>query len=253
MSTDKHWKKWGAENPYFGVISDDKYRKENLTSEVLEEFFTSGVEHVNYILGLINKNFEGNFTPNSVLDFGCGVGRLAIPFSRIAETVLGVDISPSMLEVAKEHSIKKGIGNLHLALSDDKLSEVHDSYSLIHSYIVFQHIPENRGNSIILSLAQKVEPNGFLVIHIFTESKANYFVKKLVRLRYALPPAQWVWNLLKKRPLLEPPMQLNCYNANHLEKSLKTLGFDEVKFIKVPSIAGFTGVFLVAKRSMYSN
>lgn len=248
MSTDKDWEKWGASDPYFGVISSDKYRKNNLTSDSREEFFSSGVEHVNYVLELINKNFNKSFEPDSVLDFGCGVGRLAIPFANIAKNVLGVDISPSMLEIAKKNSADRSVENIDFIISDDALSKVVGSYSLIHSYIVFQHIPKSRGHAIILSLAEKVEFDGFLALHIFTGSQASALVRGLVRLRYNFPPIQWGWNLLRKRPFFEPPMQLNCYEANYLEENLTKLGFSEVRFIEVPSIEGFTGVFLIAKR-----
>lgn len=248
MKTDKDWEKWGASDPYFGVISNDKYRRNNLTNDSREDFFSSGVEHVSYLCGLINKNFNQNFEPNSVLDFGCGVGRLAIPFASIAKSVLGVDISPSMLEIAKKNSVDKSVKNIKFVISDDALSKVIGTYSLIHSYIVFQHIPKSRGHKIILRLAEKVEVDGFLALHIFTASQASALVRALVRLRYNFPPIQWGWNLLKKRPFFEPPMQLNCYDASYLEVNLKKLGFAEVKFIEVPSIEEFTGVFMIAKR-----
>lgn len=248
MKTNNEWEKWGASDPYFGVLSNEKYRIKNLTNESKEEFFASGVSHVNFIFDLINKYFLVNLKPKTILDFGCGVGRLAIPFADHAENVLGVDISPSMLDHAKRNAKKKLIKNIDFVISDDALSNISGSYSLIHSYIVFQHIPKKRGHLIILNLAEKVEPEGFIAFHIFTESTASLPTKFLVRLRYRLPPIQWLWNFVKKRPLFEPPMQLNCYDSKYLSENLAAIGFSELRFIDVPSIPGFKGVLLVARR-----
>jgi len=43
----------------------------------------------------------GSYRPLSVLDAGCGTGRVAIELSRRGHEVVGVDADPSMLEVAR--------------------------------------------------------------------------------------------------------------------------------------------------------
>ena len=40
MGTDQAWEKWGSQNPYFGVITDEKYRNENISAASKEEFLT---------------------------------------------------------------------------------------------------------------------------------------------------------------------------------------------------------------------
>jgi hypothetical protein len=44
-NTDDHWKQWGEQDPYFGVLSLDKFRKENIDDN-RTEFFESGAEVV---------------------------------------------------------------------------------------------------------------------------------------------------------------------------------------------------------------
>jgi SAM-dependent methyltransferase len=43
-----------------------------------------------------------SYGPGSVLDAGCGTGRLAIELSRRGHDVMGVDLDPDMLEVARQ-------------------------------------------------------------------------------------------------------------------------------------------------------
>ncbi|MHB8244522.1 MAG: class I SAM-dependent methyltransferase [Acidimicrobiales bacterium] len=49
-------------------------------------------------------DFVMRFAPESVLDAGCGTGRVAIELARRGVLVVGVDRDPSMLAVARERS-----------------------------------------------------------------------------------------------------------------------------------------------------
>ena len=47
-------------------------------------------------------SFVDSFGPGSVLDAGCGTGRVAIELSRRGSDVVGVDMDPGMLEAARQ-------------------------------------------------------------------------------------------------------------------------------------------------------
>ena len=47
-------------------------------------------------------NFVMRFSPRTVLDAGCGSGRVAIELARRGVDVVGADVNPSMLDVARE-------------------------------------------------------------------------------------------------------------------------------------------------------
>lgn len=87
----------GMNEPYFGVITHDEFRKSNLTDENRKEFFNSGTAHVESVLKKIREHIGPAFMIKQALDFGCGVRRLVIPLSEITENVTGVDVSDSML------------------------------------------------------------------------------------------------------------------------------------------------------------
>src|SRR4051812_23982259 len=99
MNSDQAWENYGRLDPYYGVLTDAKFRKENLTSERLAEFFGTGESHVANLLENV-RDHVGSFPAGCALDFGCGVGRLLLPFARRFQRVVGVDISPSMLTAA---------------------------------------------------------------------------------------------------------------------------------------------------------
>jgi hypothetical protein len=59
MNTDKQWEKWGGANPYYGVLSDDKFRGKELSGDVFEDFFKSGQECIDAFEGLV-QSFPNN-------------------------------------------------------------------------------------------------------------------------------------------------------------------------------------------------
>lgn len=252
MGTDKDWEKWGATDPYFGVLSSEHFRKENIDDRSRKEFFLTGEDHVARVLDLISENFGEELILRSVLDFGCGVGRLAIPFARRAVKCVGVDVSPAMLSEAAVNSMEAGVQNIEYTNSGSDLSEIKDQFSLVHTYLVLQHIPWNRGRKIIQQLADKVEDGGFLAIHFFTSSGAPKIVRALVRIRYAIPPVNWIRNLLRRRPMFEPAMQLHVYDEKTISSDLENLGFDKVVSCVEPDMDGFKNIFLLARRKMLS-
>ena len=42
MSTDTEWENWGKKDPYFGVLTNEKFRSQKLSDESRIEFFESG-------------------------------------------------------------------------------------------------------------------------------------------------------------------------------------------------------------------
>jgi len=79
---------------------------------------------------------------------------------------VGVDISPSMLAEARRNCDARGIGNVVLELSDDRLSRVRGDFDLVHSAIVLQHIEVARGRQIFRSLVELVRPGGIAALHL---------------------------------------------------------------------------------------
>lgn len=249
MGTDKDWEKWGATDPYFGVLTYESYRKKRLDESSLYSFFTSGEEHVERVLRLIAENFHRTPDPLSTLDFGCGVGRLAIPFARRSVKCVGVDVSRSMLAEASKNALAAGIANIEFIQSNGDLAALPMKFSLVHSYIVLQHVSWTRGRNIVKQLANRVDVGGFLAIQFLTSNSAPRLVQALVRARYAAPPVNWIRNIIRRRPVFEPPMQLHVYDSKRISGDLAGLGFDEMVLCEDPAVGEFASTFLLARRS----
>ena len=205
------------------------------------------MDYVDDLFTLIKKYFNQSQNPKNILDFGCGVGRLVIPFSKRSEYVVGVDVSVSMLNEAANNCTKRSITNVKFVRSDDALTGVTKQFDLIHSLIVFQHIPVPRGENIVHRLLDLLASGGVGVLH-FTYARIGYvqqhleipsFIKRII------PGYDIVRKVCKGIPLSNPELQMNCYNINRLLQILQMNNVHEVhvRFMKHQSYLGVTLFF----------
>ena len=113
-NSDRDWELFAKIGPYYAVATKDQYHKSNLHDEVVAQFFESGKEQVDQVLQIIDAHLVPGFQPQRALDFGCGVGRLVVPLATLCQSVVGVDVSVSMLAEAKKNCEMHGISNVEL-------------------------------------------------------------------------------------------------------------------------------------------
>ena len=70
-----------------------------------------------FIEAVIAKHYDGR--PELVLDLGCGTGRMTLELARRGYDMTGVDISPEMLDVARDAAEKEGLSDKMLWLCQD--------------------------------------------------------------------------------------------------------------------------------------
>lgn len=164
QDTDADWAIWGEGEPYFGVISNPRFLRANLTPEALEEFWRTGKDQIGGFHTLLQRHF-GEFPTATALDFGCGVGRLTHGMADHCQHVIGLDVSPGMLAEARRHAPE----------NTEYLSELGDqTFDWINSLIVFQHIPPARGYAILEDLLARVSPGGVISLQITIYKDASF-------------------------------------------------------------------------------
>jgi SAM-dependent methyltransferase len=242
MSTDVAWEEWGRRDPYFGVITDAKFRQSDMDERAKQEFFESGESHAHGVLTTIRRHLDPGFAPRTVLDFGCGVGRLLIPFAKMIGEVVGLDVSPSMLQEARRNCDQHGLTNVRLLESDDSLSTLTGSFDLIHSCIVFQHIPAERGREIFSKLLQHLCPGGVGAIQL-TYSKARFAsTHGLAPAPSAIVPSPDTTPQLIAADA-DPEIQMNPYNINEIFFLMQRRGVQQFH-VEFSDHGGELGVFL---------
>jgi SAM-dependent methyltransferase len=245
--TDRAWQRYGAEDPYFGVLSHPRFRDAARDGPVRQEFFRTGEEHVEKVFKIIAEQFRGSTQPQRALDFGCGVGRILLPLARRAREVVGVDVSGAMLDEARRNCEQAGVQNVKLLLADDELSSLDGTFDLIHSYIVFQHITPRRGLLIARRLIGLLVPNGVAVLH-FTHGSHSKRQQLIAAVRKHVPLAHGFANVIRGRPWGSPLMQMNSYPLASLCALLQQTGCERVA-LRFTDHGGYLGVVLFAQRA----
>lgn len=214
--TDRDWQEWGEKNPYFGVFSDPKFLNANLNEDSLAEFFASGERHVDHVFEVIRKSVSPAFTSNRVLDYGCGIGRLVLPFAARSHSVVGVDVSPGMLAQAQENCKKLGISSACFLQVHEMDALEPASFDLVHSFIVFQHIPVTRGEQILRRLIALLSEGGVGAIHFSYCDTRPVLWAYAKALRQRVSFVHRMFNMAQGRPFSTPVMQMNSYSINRL-------------------------------------
>lgn len=237
-NTDADWQKIGEEEPYYGVLTNPIFLKDNLSTDTLKIFWDGGHQDINFFLSTIRQHF-GDFQPKTAIDFGCGVGRLTRAIASHVETVTGVDVSPGMLLEAR----KDAPANARFA---DTLPEA--AVDWIVSHIVFQHIPPVKGYALFADLMQRLAPGGAFAIHV-TLFKDKDFLDHAVQV---VERAGWDGQTLQSyatKPISEGTMLMYDYNLSHLVSIAEQVaGIQSFHMVHI-NHGGCHGVILCGRRA----
>lgn len=195
------------------------------------------------VVATASRLVGGGFAPARCLDFGCGVGRVAIPLAQRFGTVVGVDVSAAMLAEAEANARRFGVENLTLAQSDDELSQVVGPFDFVHSYIVLQHIPADRGMRIVERLVGLLAPGGVGAVQVTYHSAQPRLARMKRAIRERVPFAHGAINLVRRRHLGDPYMLMQEYDLNAVLRVLQRHGCAEL-LTEFTEHGGIYGVML---------
>lgn len=129
---------------------------------------------------------------------------------------------------------------------NDDLSCLNEKYDLIHSFIVFQHIPVSRGERIFKNLLSYLEDGGVCVVH-FTYLHSNQLKNFIKKIQRYIPLLGNISNLIKGRGFFYPQMQMNSYDVNRLLFIVQKLDVSRC-FIEFTNHGGALGVVIYFKK-----
>jgi SAM-dependent methyltransferase len=212
---DPAWERFAAREPYFAVLTAPTFLRANLTSEAEREFFESGENYVHWILHIINQHLVPAFAPVSTLEYGCGVGRLAIPFARRAGHVVAADRSPTMLALARREAERRAIQHLEFQ-SPHELFASGRKFDLINCYGVFQRLPPDVGLELLDQLVECLGSGGVAVLHFPYRATTPGLVAASRRLRAKFPLVNGLSNALRGKPFDEPFVATHAYDLDEV-------------------------------------
>ncbi len=101
------------------------------------------------------------YEPVSVLDAGCGTGRVAIELARRGRQVVGIDLDPAMLAVARQKAPELRWVQGDLADPSLPLEPVFDVVVLAGNVLIF--VAPGTEAAVIAHMARQLAPGGRLI------------------------------------------------------------------------------------------
>jgi SAM-dependent methyltransferase len=126
-------------------------------------FYWTGRESVREIertLAIVDRSLDSF---ESILDFGCGCGRMLLWMEELARTRMlhGTDIDAEAIGWCREHI---PYAKLSVNASDPPLPFGDGAFDLIFNHSVFTHIDERRQDAWLTELHRVTRPGGFLIL-----------------------------------------------------------------------------------------
>lgn len=157
-------------------------------------FFASGEEGVRHRLQEMGYQPTGK---DLLLEIGCGMGRMTRAFAHSFGTVYGIDVSPEM--IARAQTYLADCQNIHLSVGNgvDLAGFGDESFDLVFSALVFQHIPDPAITlGYIREIGRVLAPGGLAYFQVNTLSNLRALARRfVVRLLSLLPShfrASWL-------------------------------------------------------------
>lgn len=248
MKSKLDWNTYGDEDPFYGVLSDEKYKYKNLDDSGYAEFYSTGLDYVAETDQRISSTFGRDISTMDILDFGCGVGRLALPFGqKTSGKVTGLDVSPGMIKIANEQKEIHQVENLNYhTYSGMEIPDL-GKFDLVNSYIVIQHIEPHIGYSLVDQLCQRAKIGG--IVHLQMPFEHN--IPKLQYLKFYLKVHSNLYNritnLIKTGKFRRSPvMQMNYYSPQKLRAIFDK--YTDKVHIEATDHGGHLGNFYFFKR-----
>lgn len=219
LQPDRRWEAFAAREPYFAVFTDPKFLSANRTANNEREFFDSGELLADAIFYTIKRRMAFDYAPQSILEYGCGPGRLAIPFARRAVSITAVDRSPAMLEVARREAARQSITNIHFVTAAD-FDPAQRKFDLVNAYLLFQRLPPAQGLALFRQLLGCIGSGGIGAFQFLYRGSASPAVRLTREVRERIPAVNGFLNRVRGKAFDEPFIPSHTYDLDDVFRIL---------------------------------
>ena len=169
LESQRYWDGFAATDPLWAVLAFPDKSDGRWT---LSEFMKTGEREI----ALLFHRFAELQLPMPTgrgLDFGCGVGRLTQALARRMDRVVGADISPVMIDLARTLNRYPQRAE-YICTSDAGLELLPErSFECIYSNIVLQHVAPDLSVRYLHEFFRLLAPGGLLVFQLPSHRQAQ--------------------------------------------------------------------------------
>ena len=207
----RNWDELGKSDPLWAILVSPSKRGGKWE---VDKFFKTGEKAIKSTIEYVHT-LGINITTSRALDFGCGVGRLTQALAHYFDEVYGVDISNTMIELAKHYNHHEEDCKYYVNTFDDLRIFSDEFFTFVLSYITLQHIEPQYSMNYIREFVRILKPGGLLIIQLPSQPESQ--LKRLI-------PKQ-IRHLLHKLIYIgRPHMEMNGIKKAQVLKLLRSCG-----------------------------
>jgi SAM-dependent methyltransferase len=165
----RFWDTHAARDPLWAILSDPAKKDARWD---LGQFFQTGVAEVSALLYEIDSHGIA-LARGAALDFGCGVGRLTQALAEYFDRVVGVDISPRMLELANELNRTPARVSYVWNQSADLNLFSSNTFDFVVTNVVLQHVEPEIVRAYLAEFLRVLLPDGLVVFQLPSHLRAD--------------------------------------------------------------------------------
>ena len=195
-----YWTGIGESAPHWSVLTEERFLPENIGAH-LAAFYEGGAWEARILDATLARIGRRPDEFRHCVDYGCGVGRLAVHFARRFPQVTGLDISAPHLRLADAALRETGAAGWTLGrITAEELMPV-PSCDLWYSRIVLQHDPPPIAMEVLRLAFASLAPKGVAMFQIPTWIEGYRF--RIADYLAAEPCARMETHAVPQRAILE--------------------------------------------------
>lgn len=161
----EQWDAMARRNAFYGVVSWPEFQA--LDQVDREKFWETGRKEVDLFLERLNLGETGSW---SMVEIGCGLGRMTHRFAERFGKVYAVDVSPEMFGRAKTQWTHLPNVEFILGHGNDFPGVSDRSVDFVFSFIVLQHVPDPQiVKDYLCEAARVLKPGGLAYLQFRTD------------------------------------------------------------------------------------
>ena len=170
----RQWKTLGNTDPYWSVLSTPEFKGHSFEKNKAA-FFESGRTAASCVESFCPRN-EVSMNGRTLIELGCGVGRVTVHLAKLFDNIIAIDISPGNLERCRAHVAEAGLKNVTTVLLEtpSQLKEL-PLADFFYSIITLQHNPPPVAAYCLATLLGCIRAGGCALFQIPTHTPGYCF------------------------------------------------------------------------------
>lgn len=162
----RHWDTFGRTDPFWAILTDPARRGNRWDPA---EFFATGRREVAELFEQAARLGVPRHRRRA-LDFGCGAGRLTQALAAHVPHMVGVDVAPSMIALARTYNAHGQRCEYHVNDRDDLSAWPDRHFDVVYTGRVLQHMEPRYAERYIREFVRTLAPGGYLSFDVPSEA-----------------------------------------------------------------------------------